>query len=128
VTFERRFLPREELEERLAAADAVLGVFGSTAKSLRVIPCKVYDGLAAGLPVVTGDGPGPREMLRDGENALLVDRKDPEALVAALRRLRDEPGLPERLREGARRTARQEFSPEAIGLRLKAALAGVARR
>jgi len=127
VTLERRFIPKEELEERLAAADAVLGVFGSTPKSLRVIPCKVYDGLAAGLPVVTGDGPGPREMLRDGENALLVDRKDPDALVHALRRLRDEPGLPERLRAGARRTAREGFSPEAIGLRLKAALAAVAK-
>lgn len=125
VAFERRFLPREELEERLAAADAVLGVFGATAKSLRVIPCKVYDGLAAGLPVVTGDGPGPRELLRDGDNALLVDRRSPDSLVRALRRLRDEPGLPERLRSGARRTAREAFSPEAIGLRLKAALAGV---
>jgi glycosyltransferase involved in cell wall biosynthesis len=123
VTLERRFLPREELEQRLAAADAVLGVFGSTPKSSRVIPCKVYDGLAAGLPVVTGDGPGPRELLRDGENALLVDRGEPDALVHALRRLRDEPGLPERLREGARRTAREGFSAEAVGLRLKAALA-----
>lgn len=128
VTLERRFLPKEELEERLASADAVMGVFGSTAKSLRVIPCKVYDGLAAGLPVVTGDGAGPRELLRDGENALLVDRRDPEALVDALRRLRDEPGLGDRLREGARRTAREGFSPEAIGLRLRAALAAAVNR
>jgi glycosyltransferase involved in cell wall biosynthesis len=128
VTLERRFLPREELEERLAAADAVLGVFGSTEKSLRVVPCKVYDGLAAGLPVVTGDGPGPRELLRDGESALLVDRGDPGSLVAALRRLRDEADLAPRLRAVARRLARERFSPEAIGLRLRAALARVARR
>lgn len=128
VTLERRFIPREELEERLAAADAVLGVFGSTAKSMRVVPCKVYDGLAAGLPVVTGDGEGPRELLRDGENALLVDRSAADSLVAALRRLRDEPDLSVRLRSGARRLARERFSPEAIGLRLKAALSEVARR
>ncbi len=127
LTLERRFIPREELEERLAAADAVLGVFGSTEKSLRVVPCKVYDGLAAGLPVVTGDGPGPRELLRDGENALLVDRRSPDSLVRALRRLRDEPDLPDRLRTGARRLARERFSPEAIGLRLKAALSRVVR-
>jgi glycosyltransferase involved in cell wall biosynthesis len=127
VTLDRRFIPKEELEERLAAADAVLGVFGSTPKSSRVVPCKVYDGLAAGLPVVTGDGPGPRELLRDGENALLVDRGDPDSLVAALRRLRDERDLSDRLREGARRLARESFSPEAIGLRLKAALATVVK-
>jgi len=32
VSLERRFIPREELEARLAAADAVLGVFGATAQ------------------------------------------------------------------------------------------------
>ncbi|MDH3593047.1 MAG: hypothetical protein OER88_14265, partial [Planctomycetota bacterium] len=41
VAFERRFIPRDELERRLAGADAVLGVFGRTAKSPRVVPCKV---------------------------------------------------------------------------------------
>ena len=76
VVLDRRFVSRRELEENLASADAVLGVFGSTAKTGRVVPCKVYDGLAAGLPVVTGDGAGPRELLTHGENALLVDRSD----------------------------------------------------
>jgi glycosyltransferase involved in cell wall biosynthesis len=128
VRLDRRFLPREEMEARLAEADAVLGVFGATPKSRRVVPCKVYDGLAAGLPVVTGDGAGPAELLTHGENALLVDRRDPASLVRALRRLRDEPGLSETLRSGARRLARERFGEHAIGMRLKAALAKVVRR
>ncbi len=127
VHLDRRFVPREVLEERLAAADCVLGVFGEQEKAGRVIPCKVYDGLAAGLPVVTGDGEGPREMLRDGHDALLVDRSDPAHLVAALRRLRDDPALAQRLREGAERCSRERFSPRAIGLRLRGALEGLAR-
>lgn len=125
VTLDRRFIPREELEARLAEAGAVLGVFGRTPKSLRVVPCKVFDGLAAGLPVVTGDGPAPAELLTDGRDALLVDRADPRSLVRALRRLRDEPGLADRLREGARKLARERFSKEALGLRLRAALKGL---
>jgi glycosyltransferase involved in cell wall biosynthesis len=128
VRLDRRFLPREEMEARLAQADAVLGVFGQTPKSRRVVPCKVYDGLAAGLPVVTGDGTGPAELLTDGRDALLVDRDRPASLVAALRRLRDEPGLSERLRAGARRLARERFGPDALGMRLKAALAKVVPR
>ncbi|MHC4163063.1 MAG: glycosyltransferase [Planctomycetota bacterium] len=128
VRLDRRFLPRADMEERLAQGDAVLGVFGSTPKSRRVIPCKVYDGLAAGLPVVTGDGAGPAELLTDGKDALLVDRRRPASLVAALRRLRDEPGLAETLRAGARRLARERFGPDAIGMRLEAALAKVIRR
>ncbi|MFQ5845991.1 MAG: glycosyltransferase, partial [Planctomycetota bacterium] len=51
----RRFVPPSELEIFLGEADAVLGVFGTGPKAGRVVPCKVYDGLAAGLPVVTGD-------------------------------------------------------------------------
>jgi len=128
VRLDRRFISRAALEEHLAGADAVLGVFGSTPKSRRVVPCKVYDGLAAGLPVVTGAGAGPAELLTDGRNALLVDRSRPASLVAALRRLRDEPGLAEKLREGARRLARERFGAEALGMRLKAALARVVRR
>jgi glycosyltransferase involved in cell wall biosynthesis len=127
VRLDRRFIPREELESRLARADAVLGVFGNTPKSRRVVPCKVYDGLAAGLPVVTGGGPAPEDLLTDGSDALLVDRDDPASLVRALRRLRDEPGLAERLRRGARGLARRRFSPEAIGARLENAFTELAR-
>lgn len=127
VVLDRRFIARDELERRIADSDVVLGVFGSTAKSLRVVPCKVYDGLAAGMPVVTGAGPGPEELLTDGKNALLVDRRDPASLVAALRRLRDSPGLSDRLRDGARRLARERFGDHAIGLRLRGALQELVR-
>jgi glycosyltransferase involved in cell wall biosynthesis len=127
VKLERRFVPKPELERRLAEADAVLGVFGSTPKTARVIPCKVYDGLAAGQAVVTGDSPAARELLRDGDNALLVDRRDPRALADALRRLRDEPGLADRLCDGARRTARERFAPAVLGRSLRGALEELVR-
>jgi len=127
VRLDRRFISRGEMEGQLARADAVLGVFGKTPKSLRVVPCKVYDGLAAGLPVVTGGGPAPEELLTHGANALLVDRDDPGSLVAALRRLRDEPGLSERLRRGARNLARRRFSREALGARLEIAFSDLVR-
>jgi len=127
VELVRRFIPREELERRLAAADAVLGIFGTTPKAGRVVPCKVYDGLAAGRAVVTGDSPAARELLEDGRHALLVDRGDPRALAAALRRMRDDPGLVDRLRDGARRVALERFSRLVLGRRLRAAFTEVAR-
>ncbi len=122
VDLVRRFMTRTELEGFMTEADAVLGVFGTAPKTARVIPCKVYDGLAAGRAVVTGDTPAARELLTDGEDALLVDRSDPGSLAAALRRLRDEPGLRDRLRRNARRLAHRSFSPEAIGMLLRGAL------
>ena len=91
------FVPEEELRERLAAADVCLGVFGTSEKARNVLTHKVWEALASGRPVVTGDGPGPRSMLVDGETALLVPHGDPQALAAALVRLADDPALARRL-------------------------------
>lgn len=80
-------LPTRELRVRTVAADVCLGVFGRSQKAARVVPNKVYDGLACGRPVVTADTAGARELLRDGETALLTPAGDAAALAAALRRL-----------------------------------------
>ncbi len=105
------FLPRADLDRRLAAADVSLGIFGTSAKASRVVPCKVFDGLAAGRPVVTADTPAARALVRDGEEALLVPAGDPAALASALERLRDDPGLRARLAEGARRLWGARLAP-----------------
>ena len=102
VDLERRFISRAELTEELAVADIVLGVFGASDKTARVVPCNVYDGLAAGRCVVTGDGEAPRELLKDGEEVVLVRRNDPEALAAALRRLDGNPALRDQFADAAR--------------------------
>jgi glycosyltransferase involved in cell wall biosynthesis len=114
VQLERRFIGRAELENRIEDCDVVLGVFGDAEKTGRVVPCKVYDGLAAGRPVLTGDGPAPREILRDGEEAILVERGSPTAIVAGLRRLQD-PALRARIAEGGRHAFDTRFSTSTIG-------------
>ena len=55
---------------------------------------------AAGLPVVTGAGPGIADIVQDGGTGLLVLRGDVEAFAAAVASLLDEPG--ERAALGAR--------------------------
>ncbi len=64
-------------------------------------PLKLFEYMAAGLPIVASDLPAIREILTDGVNALLVPPGDPKAIAAAVRRLRTEPGLAERLRTRA---------------------------
>ena len=50
----------------LASADAILGIFGTSDKALRVIPNKVYQGLAVGRAVLTAGGGGrPSVLLHD---------------------------------------------------------------
>jgi len=122
VDLERRFISRAELTEELAVADVVLGVFGASDKTGRVVPCKVYDGLAAGRCVVTGDGDAPQELLKDGEEVVLVKRNDPASLAAALRRLDGNPALRDRLADAAREAYETRFCREAIGRELIGAL------
>ena len=64
-------------------------------------PLKLYEYMAAGLPIVATDLPAIREVLRHDQNALLVPPGDAPAMAAALDRLLSEPELAERLRSRA---------------------------
>jgi glycosyltransferase involved in cell wall biosynthesis len=109
------------LRERVLAADVCLGVFGSSAKAARVVPNKVFDGLACGRPVVTADTAGARELLQDGADALLVPAGDGVALAAAVRRLLDR-GLRERLGSAALALYRRRLTPSTVAADLLSAL------
>lgn len=67
-------------------ADVILGIFGPTEKTRRVIPNKVFEALAIGQPVITGDTPAIREMLVPDRDVICCAVDDPAALAAAIRR------------------------------------------
>jgi glycosyltransferase involved in cell wall biosynthesis len=106
----------ERLPDELRGASCALGIFGTSTKAARVIPNKAFQALACGTPLVTADTPAARELLRDGESALLVPPGDPEALAGALRRIADR-GLAERLSTGGLATYRDQASEEVLGAR-----------
>jgi glycosyltransferase involved in cell wall biosynthesis len=114
-------LPAAELRSHTLAADVCLGVFGRSEKAARVVPNKVYDGLACGRPIVTADTDGAREWLRDGESALLTPAGDGPALAGALRRLLDV-GERARLGQAALALYRRAFTPATVAGELLAAL------
>ena len=86
-----------------------------------MVPNKIYDALACGRPAVTADSAGARELLHDGEQALLVPPGDGAALAAALLRLRDE-ALRRRLGAAALGLYRARLTPAAVAGALLAAL------
>jgi glycosyltransferase involved in cell wall biosynthesis len=101
----------EDLPGELHRSSCALGIFGTSAKAARVIPNKVFQALACGTPVVTADTPAARELLHDGESALLVPPGDPEALVAAIRGVTPEIGA------GGLETYRERASEQVLGER-----------
>lgn len=118
------WVPYEQLGAELSAASICLGIFGTSEKAMRVVPNKVYQAMAVGRPIVTADTPGAREVLSDGENALLVPAGNPPALAGAIRRLSQDPELRARLGENAHRRFTELGTPQAVATRLQKALNG----
>jgi glycosyltransferase involved in cell wall biosynthesis len=65
-------------------------------------PLKIFDYMAAGRAIVAPDQPNIREILTDGETALLFDPARPGAMWAAVLRLASDPALRARLGAAAR--------------------------
>jgi glycosyltransferase involved in cell wall biosynthesis len=107
----------EALPAELHRSSCALGIFGTSGKAARVIPNKAFQALACGTPLVTADTPAARELLRDGENALLVPPGDPGALAAAVRRLAGDSALAESLSAGGLAAFRTHASEAVLGPR-----------
>jgi len=104
------FVRPDEMAGRLrGAAVAAHPLAESVEGRLFTSPLKVLEYMAAGLPIVASDLPSTRQILRDGETALLVPPDDPQALAAAIRRLLDAPAFADRL-GGAAYEAAKPFS------------------
>ncbi len=122
-----RFLgpwPYAKLPELIEQADIVLGIFDAGDKASRVIPHKVYQGLAAGRAVVTGDSPALREVFEPERHLIAVPRGDAAALAEGLRRLIADRALRARLGGAARERATAVATPEAVGRELARAIFG----
>jgi glycosyltransferase involved in cell wall biosynthesis len=114
------WLEYEQLPAALHGAGCALGIFGTSGKASRVIPNKAFQALACGVPLVTADTPAARELLADGDSALLVPPGDPEALADALRRVMTDPELAQRLAAGGHAAYREHASEDVLGARWRA--------
>jgi glycosyltransferase involved in cell wall biosynthesis len=116
------FVHRQDLPDRLARAHvfAAPSVYEGG-------PGFVYlEAMACGLPVIACSGSGASEVVRHGENGLLVPPGDVEALTAALRLLLTDPTSREAMGRAARQDARAEADSEVCLDRLERFYAGVA--
>jgi glycosyltransferase involved in cell wall biosynthesis len=109
------WLPYEALADEYRRCTLALGVFGTSAKASRVIPNKAFQALACGAPLVTADTPAARELLTDGESALLVPPGDPAALASAIRRLASDQKLAVTLSQGGLEVYRTRASEDVLG-------------
>jgi glycosyltransferase involved in cell wall biosynthesis len=104
-----------KLPEYISQSDVCLGIFGGTEKSMRVIPTKAYQILAMRKPLITGDSPGARELLKNRKNALLCEMADPKSLASAIMELKDDEQLRNNLATKGYQLFQENLTPEKIG-------------
>jgi ATP-binding cassette subfamily B protein len=81
-------------------------------------PLKVYEYMAAGLPVVASQIGQLATLIDDGVNGLLCPAGDASALAAALARLRADPALAARLGRNARQTISEQHTWDQVAQRI----------
>jgi glycosyltransferase involved in cell wall biosynthesis len=121
------WLEKAELLERAARAHVCLGAFGQTPQSVMTVQNKIYEALAMGKPVITGDSPAVRSAMRHREHVYLVERADAAALACGIRELKADPGLRDRLRRCGQELFATHYTVERLGQTMRAHLCELVR-
>jgi glycosyltransferase involved in cell wall biosynthesis len=101
-------VPNTEVPYWIRAFDVALAPFPRTDHyAYFMSPLKLFEYMAAGVPILATNLPSIREVLRHGENAWLVPPSNPKALAEGIRNLLENPDLAERLAQQARKDVRQ---------------------
>jgi len=101
--------PREDMPEVLAEANIVC--LPSYREGL---PKALLEAASCARAIVATDVAGCREIVRDGENGLLVPPRDPGALASAVRALAADPERRRRMGLRGRQIVETEFSEESV--------------
>jgi glycosyltransferase involved in cell wall biosynthesis len=115
-------MPREDVLGLFHAADASL-----LSSSWENFPHTVVEALAVGSPVIATAVGGVPEVVRDGENGLLVPPDDPEVLGAAIRRFFADDDLRRRLAEAVSRSV-AGYTEDVVFARIEEELARAVER
>lgn len=114
ITFMPR-IPYDYIPAAITGANVSLGIFGDTAKAARVIPNKLYEAVALGVPVVTEDSPAIREVFQDGRDMRLCRSANPTDLAHVLTELANDPEQLERIGKEGYATFRSHATSKQIG-------------
>ncbi len=107
-------VPPAEVPACLRALDVAAMPFPAQPHYARhASPLKLFEYMAAGLAIVASDLPSYADVLRHGENALLIPPADVDALAAAIRRLQADPALRAQLALVAQQQAMQRHTWQA---------------
>jgi starch synthase len=106
---------RSLIRRWLSAADAYV-----TASRVEGMPVAPLEAMACGLPIVATDAQGLPDILANGEESggQMVRKDEPEEIALALKTLKEDLGMRERLGKAARKRIEENFSLAAVAAAL----------
>ncbi|MGI9272583.1 MAG: glycosyltransferase family 4 protein [Woeseiaceae bacterium] len=78
------------------------------------LPISLLEAQAMGIPSVTTDVRGSRELVEDGKTGLLIECRNPTAIATALRQMIEDPEMAQRLANAAVTNIRDNYSEAAL--------------
>jgi glycosyltransferase involved in cell wall biosynthesis len=122
VEWQNEFVEGDIIRGLLQEADVCLGIFSASGKAQRVIPYKVYQSIAASKALVTARSPAIEDVLVHGVSAMLTSPGDANALADAIRLLRKDPALCERIARKGNEAYKEYLSLQVLDKQVNAIL------
>ena len=104
------WLDRTEVAHLLSQVQAGLVVLAPIENYIEARPVKLFEYMAAGLPVIASDFPRWREIVEGAECGLLVDPTDPAAIAAAMKWILDNPLEAQAMGERGRQAIFEQYN------------------
>ena len=121
-------IPAPELMKYLNLATIGVSLNLRTQMQIDLIPTKLFEYMAASLPMVVSDLPYAEQIIKDTNAGLLAKPEDPETFVAAILRLVNDTALAQRLGENGRQAFLDRYSWESQAERLDQFYQGIVAR
>lgn len=109
---------RAEVGEFLSSANAGLVTFLPANNHINAQPNKLFEYMAAGIPVIASDFPLWRELIERYDCGYLVDPESPESIAAAIKQIMDNPEEAKAKGLNGQRAIRSELNWEVESKRL----------
>lgn len=104
--------PSDEIPKILVESDVAVAPYPKF--DMGFSPLKIFEYMAAGVPIVSSDLPSIREILTDSQTALLVEPENTVKLAEAIFRVLESPTLSNKLSQRARYIVEKSYSWEAV--------------
>ena len=115
------WIPYNQLSQKMAEADLLLGIFGDSDKAQRVIPNKLFQALAVGKPVLTADTSAIRELLTPDEH-IFTSGPAPDKIAEKIQFIRTHEKICHTVSINGYRFFQEKLSIEKLGAELKTIL------